>query len=151
MSYASIPQMEGEQMIPQGSQILGEVALMAVIATTALAEVGVRTETVTPDQLLILWCVIGGLVGSFCSLQFFHVTTRQQAAWQLGVNLGLSSMLSPLIVDLTSSWTDYPVGLRLALPIACGVGIGGQAVVAQLIPWCRKWIERRAQKISDNE
>jgi len=142
---------KGHEMLTQSGQMLGEAILMAIIATTAVADIAVKTEQVTPDQLLVLWCVIGGLVGSFCSLQFFQVRTRPEAAWQMAVNLGLSGTLSPLIVDLISSWTAYPIGLRLALPIACGVGIGGQAVVAHLIPWARKWLDGRAKKYVEDE
>ena len=134
-------------MLPQGSQLLAEVTLIAAIGATAVADLSVRGETVTPDQLLVLWCVIGGMVGSFCSLQFFIVKTRVEAAWQLAVNLGLSAVVSPLLVDMVSYWTGYPLGLLLALPVSCGVGIGGQAAVIQIIPWGRKWLDGRARNI----
>lgn len=139
---------KGQSMMPQGSQLAAEMALVGAIALSAVADVGVRTETATPDQLLILWCVIGGCVGAFCSLQFFAVKTRGEAMMQMIVNLGLSSMVSPLVVDLASSWTGYPVGLRLSLPIACAIGLLGQQIVTLLIPLGRQWLTRKAKDVT---
>lgn len=134
----------GDQVL--NTQWMAEVSLISLVALAAAADAAVRSEVATPDQMLVLWCVIGGMLGSFCSLKFFEVKSRVEAAAQLGVNLVLSGVCSPIIVDVVSMYSGYPTGMRLALPIACALGIVGQQLVSKLIPIGQRFVEKRVKQ-----
>lgn len=136
----------GDAQLINTTQWMAEVSLISLVALTATADMAVRSESATPDQMLALWCVIGGMLGSFCSLKFFEVKSRVEAAAQLGVNLVLSGVCSPIIVDVISMYSGYPTGMRLALPIACALGIVGQQLVSKLIPIGQRFVEKRAKQ-----
>lgn len=143
-------------MLPTAAaRTLSEVLLAAAAATLATAELAIKTEVATPDQILILWCIIGGFLGAFCSLRFFPVQGNWENGWQLAVNLILSATFSPtlchIIVAATPEWIGISVGLRLALPVSVTVGAVAQAVVFALIPWGKKYLDARASKIVDGE
>lgn len=142
---------EGPQKMLTTSHAIAEVAmLVAAAATVAGAEI--IKESATPDELLILWCIVGGLLGAACSLRFFPVSGFWPNIWQLGVNLVLSAAFSPqLCYWPVSAWTGAPIGLRLALPVSVTVGACGQAIVALIIPWGKKYIETRAAKLVEGD
>lgn len=137
-------------MIPQTTRILAFLNIDAMIILTALGDVAVRTEAVTSEQLIVLWCVIGGFGGSICSLRFFQVKTPLEGWSQFGTNLILSAMVSPILVDWVSRLTGFPQGLRLSLPIALGVGVLGCQAVARAIPYAQRWLDRKGDKIVED-
>jgi hypothetical protein len=102
------------------------------------------------DQILVLWCLLGASAGAFCSIAFFPVNTKVEAAMQLGVNFVLALTFSPLAVELVATWTGIDPTLRLTLPIATVIGIAGQQTVAMLIPYGRQWLAKRAQDAVDD-
>ncbi len=133
--------------MPLSSRILAAVNLDFLVILAAFGDVAVKTEVVTPDELLILWCVIGGFCGSFCSLRFFQPKTPLEASSQFFVNLCLSSIISPLLVDQAARWTGFPLGLRLALPISLFVGILGCQTVGLAIPYAEQWFRARGRRV----
>lgn len=140
-------QVEATEML--GTNQMAEVLLGFSMFALATAELGIKMEVVTSDQLMILWCLIGGLLGAFCSLDFFPVGNgKWEKGAQLGVNVVLSATCSPSLVDLVAYWTGLPSGLRLALPISVGVGIVGRAAVFMLIPYGREFLKKRASDVT---
>lgn len=143
---------EGPQiMIQTASHTLTEILLAAAAVTLASAEIAIKTEAATADELLILWCVIGGFLGACCSLKFCPSKGGWDNAVQLAVNLILSAAFSPQICWTIAPWIGAPVGLRLAIPVSVAVGSFAQAVVFMLIPWGKKYLEARAAKVVDGD
>lgn len=132
------------------TNILQFAELQLIVICAALGEIGVRTELFSPEDITILWCLAGGFVGSFCSLHFYEPPTRAAAGMQFGVNLSLSAVASPALVDVISYWTRWPVGIKLALPVSAGVGIVACAAVAAALPYLPKYIMRRSEKLIDD-
>ena len=132
--------------IPPAAWCLAEINLGGMVFTAALAEIAIKTENVTSDQLLILWCLIGGFIGSFVSLRYFHPKDYWDASTQFGTNLCISAVGSPLLVDQISYWTKLPVGLRLAIPTAFCIGVVGCNLTAMLIPYGEKYIRAYVEK-----
>lgn len=138
--------MQFQFQISPAAWFLAEANLGIVVILAAIADVAVKTEKATPDELLILWCLIGGFIGSFCSLRYFHPKSYWDASAQFGTNLCISAMGSPIMVDQISYWTSLPVGLRLALPVAFCVGVVGCNLTAMLIPYGEKYIRAYVEK-----
>jgi hypothetical protein len=126
-------------------QIVAEMASM-----TGMLFFASQVVLAPADDVLLLWCLAGGLCGSFCSLQFKPPKTRLEMGMQLAVNLILGATLSPLAVDCVSWLTTYPVNLKLTLPIAVGFGIGAQESVARLMPRIQAMLEKRAVEETSN-
>lgn len=121
--------------------IMIELQLMFIL--TAIADVAVRTEAATSDELLILWCLIGGLGGSICSLHFYPCDDRSNRAWQFIVNIICAAIFSPFLCDHVSYWTRLPLGLRMALPVAFGVGFFGCQAITQGLPYAKQYYRAR--------
>lgn len=132
-------------MISHATGLMSEVSLTLLILIAASADLAVKTEVATPDQILILWCLVGGLIGSIVSLRVFRVKDVSDGTWQLVANLGISAMASPMLTDLIGKYSGYPVGVRLALPVSLILGIVGEQVVALLIPIAKRWFVSKAR------
>lgn len=131
-------------MVSHATGLMSEISLTLLILLAASADLAVKTEAATPDQILILWCLVGGLIGSIVSLRIFRVKDINDGTWQLMANLGISSMASPILTDLIGKYSGYPVGVRLALPVSLVLGIVGEQAVALLIPIAKKWFVSKA-------
>ena len=136
--------MKSPNMISHATGLMSEVSLTLLILFAASADLAVKMEVATPDQILILWCLIGGLIGSIVSLRIFRVKNINDGTWQLLANLGISSMVAPILTDLIGKYSGYPVGVRLALPVALVLGIVGEQAVALLIPIAKRWFVSKA-------
>ena len=133
------------------ARILTEITLGSMIILAQIAEIAVASEKVTSDELLLLWCLIGGLCGSFCSLRFFQPQRATEAVMQFGVNLCFATIVSPQACYVTSAWTGWPIGLRLALPVALVIGTVACNLVAIVLPYGERWFRGRAAKVSDDK
>lgn len=136
--------------MPWPARMLAMIHVDIMLVCAAIADIAVKTEAATSDEMLILWCLIGGSCGSVCSLRFFQPKTPFESTSQIFVNIVLSTMLSPIIVDQLSKATGFPVGLRLALPVSLIAGIMACQTVARMIPWAQKWVDAKGQKIVDD-
>lgn len=105
----------------------------------AIADIESRKEVVTPDELVIFWCLIGGLGGSICSLHFYPARDKTEGTWQFVVNIILSGIFSPIVCDWVSYLCHLPIGLRLALPVSCSVGFFACQAIWQGLPYVRRW------------
>ena len=128
--------------MPLASRLLGWADLQLMVVFAAVGEIALKSESVTSDELVILWCMIGGFFGSFCSLHFYQPKDKFAAGMQFAVNLSFSAIFSPLLVDQVSYWTKIPLGLRLSLPVAFLVGMLACAGVARALPYLQKFIDR---------
>ena len=125
--------------------IAAELSWVAMVILGAGANVAIA-EGATPEQLQILWCLIGGFMGSMCSLRFFQVKGWWENAAQLGVNILLSATAAPVLCDYAARWSGFPNGLRLAILVSAGTGIFGQQTVMQAIPLIQKVAARRLRR-----
>lgn len=125
---------------------------IVLLGAAAAAEAGQLTGTMSMDDVICLWCVVGGCLGAICSLHFFRVPQGPHAhvdiAWQFGVNMILSGAFSPLLVPTVAKWTGLPEGMKTAIPTALAVGIIAQRVVARLLPVFQKVLDARASKVA---
>jgi uncharacterized membrane protein YsdA (DUF1294 family) len=121
--------------MPHRLLAIGFMELQCLVFFAAIGDVAIKTESATPEQLIVLWCVIGGLLGSFCSLHYYRQVSHVEATTQFVVNLCLSVAFSPILAEYISYWISFPVGLRLCLPVACGVGLLGNAAVVRGLPF----------------
>ena len=128
--------------MPLASRLLAWADLQLMVVFAAAGEIALKTESVTSDELIILWCMIGGFFGSFCSLHFYQPKDKFAAGMQFLVNLSFSAIFSPLLVDQTSYWTKLPLGLRLALPIAFLVGLLACTGVARALPYLQMGLDK---------
>jgi hypothetical protein len=135
-------------MLSLPCRFLCELNLLMMVALTLGAETAIRYENTTNDQLLILWCLIGGFGGSFCSLRFFQQAKAMEAGMQFATNLIISTAVSPFLVDAVAFRCDLPVGLRLALPVSLSVGMLACSGVSLTIPYLEKWINKKGETLT---
>lgn len=134
--------------MPTRSMIVVNEILIVMIGSTALAQMG-EASGLTPNQIVMAWCIVGGCLGAFCSLHFFRVPPSDHAqadiAWQFAVNLILSAVLSPLITPYVAAWTGAPNGMESAVPTATILGIIAQRVVARYLPVAQRIADARVK------
>lgn len=133
------------------ARMVFEVNMTLAIIFAAGAEVAMKYENTTPDEMLILWCLIGGVCGSACSLRFFKPASHLEGFWQMVTNLVIAGNFSPFVVDQVAWRLNFPVGLRMALPIAWTIGLLGTIGINRLLPFLDKWFTLRSNKILKNE
>ena len=136
--------------MPFASRILAVAELNLMVMFTAIADIAVRTNVATPDEILVLYCIIGGFGGSFCSLHFYQPKDRFAAGMQFTVNFCFSGIFSPLLVEYMSYWTAIPAGFRLALPVGFMIGLVACAVVARLLPHFQRGLDKWAEDAADH-
>jgi hypothetical protein len=125
-----------------------EMAIV-LIGAAAFAEAG-EVGGMSPEDVVVLWCIVGGCLGAFCSLHFFRVQPsahiQADIAWQFFVNLILSGCFSPLLVPTAVKYSGLRP-MQVAIAISCGVGILAQQAVAKVIlPSLQKLADARAAK-----
>lgn len=131
------------------ARLTQEMAII-LIGATAFAEAGEQVG-MSPEDVTVLWCIVGGCLGAFCSLHFFRVapsaTTQTDVAWQFGVNLILSGVFSPLLVPAAVRYSGLRP-MQVAIAVSCAMGIAAQRLVATIIlPGVQKILEARAAKV----
>lgn len=127
------------------TEILLYTSFIGLISVTSL-----ESPPTTPEDKLILWCLLGGVIGSACSLHFYPKLDKYSCAAQIGVNFGISVSISPLAVDLISNATKYPVSLRLALPVSFILGIIGQSIIVYSLPLIIEFVGKLIKRNIDN-
>lgn len=124
--------------------------IVIMIGAASLAAGG--TSGMSADDALVMWCLVGGCLGAFCSLHFFRVKPSANAsadiAWQFVVNLILSGVFSPLLVPFVAARLGMPEqSMRVAIPTATVLGIVAQRLVARLLPVAQRIIEAKSGKL----
>lgn len=136
--------------LPTTSAVLAYLEMNMGVMAIAAAELVIQNGgSATPDDVLTCWCLLGGVIGSFCSLHFYRPPSRFAAGAQFGVNVGLSSMFSPFLVDVVSYFTKFPPNVRLAMPISAFVGIVACSAVAKLLPIVQDIFEKKLNTFRD--
>ena len=132
------------------SQITVEM-IVVMIGAASLASVS-GPSGMTQEDALVMWCLVGGCLGAFCSLHFFRVPPSPHAntdiAWQFVVNLILSGVFSPLLVPFVAARLGMPeASMRVAIPTATLLGIVAQRLVAQALPMAQRIVDARSRKL----
>lgn len=120
-----------------------------IIGAAAFAEAGEQVGMPIED-INVLWCIVGGCLGAFCSLHFFRVvpsaTLQTDIAWQFAVNLILSGVFSPLLVPVAVKYSGLRP-MQVAIAVSCAVGITAQQFMAKIVlPAAQKIAQARADK-----
>lgn len=126
--------------------------IVVMIGAASLATAGAPAG-LSPEDAQVMWCLVGGCLGAFCSLHFFRVPPSNHAsadiAWQFAVNLILSGVFSPLLVPFVAARLSMPeYSMRVAIPTATVLGLVAQRAVARVLPIAQRVLDARANKVA---